>query len=35
MEIKKQNNLEGWNEKVGGREVQEGRDIHTPMADSC
>ena len=28
------NNLEGWNGKGDGREVQEGRDICIPMADS-
>ena len=27
--------LEGWDGKADGREVQEGRDICTPMADSC
>ena len=29
------NNLEGWGGEGGGREVQEGRDIRMPMADSC
>ena len=28
-------NLEGWDGKGDGREFQEGRDICTPMADSC
>ena len=28
-------NLEGWDGKGDGREVQKGRDICTPMADSC
>ena len=28
-------NLEGWAGEGGGREVQEGRDICIPMADSC
>ena len=28
-------NLEGWDGEGGGREVQEGEDICTPMADSC
>ena len=28
------NNLEGWDGKGRGREVQEGRDIRIPMADS-
>ena len=28
-------NLEGWDEVVGGREVPEGGDIEIPMADSC
>ena len=28
-------NLEGWDGEGGGREVQEGRDICIPMADSC
>ena len=28
-------NLEGWDGKEDGREVQEGRDIYIPMADSC
>ena len=29
------NNLQGW-ERVGSRrKVQEGRDIHTPMINSC
>ena len=28
-------NLEGWNGEEDGREVQEGEDICTPMADSC
>ena len=27
-------NLEGWGGEGDGREVQEGRDICTPMADS-
>ena len=27
--------LEGWNGEGGGREVQEGRGICIPMADSC
>ena len=27
--------LEGWDGKGGGREVQEGGDICIPMADSC
>ena len=29
------NNLEGWDEEGGGKEVQEGGDICVPMADSC
>ena len=28
-------NLEGWDGKEDGREVQEGVDICIPMADSC
>ena len=28
-------NLEGWNGVGGGKEVQEGGDMHIPMADSC
>ena len=28
-------NLEGWDGEGDGREVQEGGDIGTPMADSC
>ena len=28
-------NLEGWNGKGDGREVQKGGDICIPMADSC
>ena len=28
-------NLEGWGGEGDGREVQEGRDICIPMADSC
>ena len=28
-------NLEGWDREGDGRELQEGRDICTPMADSC
>ena len=28
-------NLEGWDDVGGGRDVQEGGDIYTPMADSC
>ena len=28
-------NLEGWDGEANGREVQEGGDICTPMADSC
>ena len=28
-------NLEGWNGEEDGREVKEGEDICTPMADSC
>ena len=28
-------NLEGWDGEGGGREVKEGGDIGTPMADSC
>ena len=28
-------NLEGWDGEGGGREVQEGEDVCTPMADSC
>ena len=35
MEIKKPNNLEGWGGDVGGREVQEGGGMRTPVADSC
>ena len=27
--------LEGWDAVGGGREVQEGGDIHIPVADSC
>ena len=28
-------NLEGWDEVGGGKEVQERRDILIPVADSC
>ena len=28
-------NLEGWDEVGGGREVQEGGDVCIPMADLC
>ena len=28
-------NLEGWDGEGGGREVQEGEDICTPMSNSC
>ena len=28
-------NLEGWDEVQGGREVQEGGDKCIPMVDSC
>ena len=28
-------NLEGWDGEGDGREVQEGADIRTTMADSC
>ena len=28
------NNLEGWDGEGGGTEIQEGRDIDKPMADS-
>ena len=28
-------NLEGWDGEGDGREVQKGRDICVPMADSC
>ena len=28
-------NLEGWNGKGGGREVQEGGDMCIPITDSC
>ena len=28
-------NLEEWCGVGGGREIQEGRDMCTPMADSC
>ena len=28
------NSLEGWERVGGGREIQEGVDIHLPMADS-
>ena len=28
-------NLEGWDEAGGGRELQEGGDVCTPVADSC
>ena len=28
-------NLEGWDEVEGGREVPEGGDIRMPTADSC
>ena len=28
-------NLEGWDGEEGGREVQKGGDMRTPMADSC
>ena len=28
-------NKEGWDGKKGGREVQEGWDICTPITDSC
>ena len=27
--------LEGWDGVGGGRKVQEGGDIHIPVADSC
>ena len=29
------NDLEGWDEEGGGKEVSEGEDICIPMADSC
>ena len=29
------NNLERWDGEGGGREVQEGRNIGIPVADSC
>ena len=29
------NNLEGWDQEEGGRDVQVGGDIGKPMADSC
>ena len=28
-------NLEGWDGEGDGREVQKGRNIRTPVADSC
>ena len=28
-------NLEGWDGEGSGKEIQEGGDICTPMADSC
>ena len=28
-------NLEGWDGVGGGREVQEGGNIYTPVTDSC
>ena len=28
-------NLEGWDEVGGGREVQEGGDVCIPLADLC
>ena len=28
-------NLEGWDREGDGREVQKGRDICIPVADSC
>ena len=28
-------NLEGWHRVGGGREVQDGGDLCTPMANSC
>ena len=28
-------NVEGWDGEGGGREVQKGREICIPMADSC
>ena len=28
-------NLAGWDEAGGGREVQEGGDVWIPVADSC
>ena len=28
-------NLEEWDGLGGGRELQEGRDVSTPMTDSC
>lgn len=31
----KPNNLEGWGGDMGGREVQEGRGMRTPVASSC
>jgi len=33
-QIRALNNLEGWESVGGGKEVQEGGDIHTPMTDS-
>ena len=28
-------NLEGWDGVGGGREVQEDKDVHVPVVDSC
>ena len=28
-------NLEGWDEEGGGRDIQEGGDTDIPVADSC
>ena len=33
-QIRYSDNLEGWDGEGGGKEVQEGGDVHTPMADS-
>ena len=29
------NNLKGWDGETGGRDIQAGRDMGKPMADSC
>ena len=34
-QIRYSDNLEGWDGVGGGKEAQEGGDIHIPVADSC